>query len=149
MKDIASIASLVICFLFPLYAFSKDCDMNLTDAMDMIRHTPVVESRLVGEGGEKSAVFCAYDFIKNHKENKGIFGKLYAETVTGSGKVYLLIWFYENDRDAYVHAKASLDMNQDVHIKVADVLRHVKMGNVISEIERGSLSAQLEWDRKK
>ena len=121
--------------------------MDLMDAINMIRYTPVVESRLVGEGGERSAVFCAYDFLRGHKDNKKIFEDLY-ETVTDSGKVYLLIWFYENDRDAYVCTKASLDMNQSVRIKVADVVRPIKMEGVIGEIESGKLGAQLEWGRK-
>ena len=128
------IAFLSICLLFSPRALSENCNMDLIEAINRIRHASVVEGKLVGEKGERSAVFCAYDFLRRHKDNKKIFENLY-ETVTDSGKVYLLIWFYENDRDAYVRTKVSLDMNQSVRIKVADVARPIKMEGVINEIE--------------
>ena len=65
-----------------------------------LAHAKALESKLIGEEGSKSKQSNSFERL-NKEGNRDKFRKLYHESKNIHGKIYALVWFFDNDKNLY------------------------------------------------
>jgi hypothetical protein len=129
-------------FMSPLLSGEKK--MDVIDAFDIVKTSPRVESRLIGENGAASSVFCAFNFLRMQNNAKEIFEKLGKESITPGGKLYTLIWLFEHDKREYERVKTMLEKQVSFEVLIGDLVLKLLPQDVFNKIETGELKIWLE-----
>lgn len=136
--------SILISFfiLFLLTTVNARGNMNLnTDEnsdISILVHAKSVESKLIEEEGIESKQ--TKSFIRLYKkENKDKLIKLYNESKNIHGKIYALVWFFDNDRTLYMRYKNKLNKNEKVTIYNGDVRLISPLSDIFPLIESNTL----------
>jgi hypothetical protein len=130
------------CFMFPLH--SGEGKMDVVDAFNIVKTAPRVESRLVEEGGISSRIFYAFNLLRSQNNPNELFKKLNKESVTGAGKVYVLMWLFEHDKKEYTKAKLTVGQQVSFKILIGDLMYKLSPQEVFHKIETGELKTRLE-----
>ena len=101
-----------------------------------LAHAKALESKLIGEEGSKSKQSNSFERL--NKE-----GKLYHESENIHGKIYALIWFFDNDKNLYRKYKNELNKNEEVIIYHADIIVPSPLSDVFPLIESGYLKKHI------
>jgi hypothetical protein len=134
----------LVSFIFITPALSGERKMDTEKAFLILKNTQIVESRLIGEGGDISRVFQAYSILRSNSKSKDIFKKLVQEASNNAGIVYAVMWFYTNDRYLYLEVKNKMFNDDVVNIKVADCIDRYDMKNIFNEIENKNFIDSIE-----
>ncbi len=103
-----------------------------------LAHAKALESKLIGEEGSKSKQSNSFERL-NKEGNRDKFKKLYHESENIHGKIYALIWFFDNDKNLYGKYKNELNKNEEVIIYHADIIVPAPLIDVFPMIESGFL----------
>ena len=79
----------------------------------------------------------------NKEGNRDKFRKLYHESKNIHGKIYALVWFFDNDKNLYRRYKNELNQNEHVMIHHADVKLISPLSDVFPLIESGYLKKHI------
>ena len=79
----------------------------------------------------------------NKEGNRDKFKKLYHESENIHGKIYALIWFFDNDKNLYRRYKNELNKNEEVIIYHADIIVPSPLSDVFPMIESGYLKKHI------
>lgn len=110
--------------------------------ISILAHAESVESKLIGEEGIESKQ--TNSFIRlNKKENRDKFIKLYNESRSIHGKIYALVWFFDNDRTLYMRYKNELNRNENVTIYHGDVKLISPLSDIFPLIESNTLKDHI------
>mgnify|MGYP001005414707 CR=1 FL=1 len=107
-----------------------------------LAHAKVLESKLIGEEGSKSKQSNSFERL-NKERNRDKFKKLYHESENIHGKIYALIWFFDNDKNLYGKYKNELNKNEEVIIYHADIIVPSPLADVFPMIESGYLKKHI------
>lgn len=105
-------------------------------------HAKALESKLIGEEGSKSKQSNSFERL-NKEGNRDKFKKLYHESENIHGKIYALIWFFDNDKNLYGKYKNELNKNEEVIIYHADIIVPSPLADVFPMIESGYLKKHI------
>ena len=122
-------------------------DMNFRSGkndsdVSRLAHAKALESKLIGEEGSKSKQSNSFERL-NKEGNRDEFKKLYHESENIHGKIYALIWFFDNDKNLYRKYKNELNKNEKVIIYHADVKSISPLSDVFPMIESGYLKKHI------
>jgi hypothetical protein len=140
-------AKILILLAFSIIAFpvfSGEHAMTYHDALDLLKETSRIESRLIGEEGKKSLVFCAYSILESNENPGALFRELYKGTSSNPAKVYALIWFFEHDKNTYEKYKNLLKKGELVNVMIGDIVFQFTMGEIFQKIESNELNTWLK-----
>jgi hypothetical protein len=126
-----------------LSAKEIDCDMSVTSSIQILQEAPRIESRQIGEGGEKSKIFCAFAKLSGAKDPALLFQKVFDGAKTEPGKLYCLIWYYTNRRDLYEIKKTTLNQNAKITLIQGCIVSTFTVKTLILRIEDGQLPQWL------
>ena len=107
-----------------------------------LAHAKALESKLIGEEGSKSKQSNSFERL-NKEGNRDKFKKLYHESENIHGKIYALIWFFDNDKNLYGKDKNELNKNEEVIIYHADIIVPSPLSDVFPMIESGYLKKHI------
>lgn len=107
-----------------------------------LAHAKALESKLIGEEGSKSKQSNSFERL-NKEGNRDKFKKLYHESENIHGKIYALIWFFDNDKNLYGKYKNELNKNEEVIIYHADIIVPSPLSDVFPMIESGYLKKHI------
>ena len=107
-----------------------------------LAHAKALESKLIGEEGSKSKQSNSFERL-NKEGNRDKFKKLYHESENIHGKIYALIWFFDNDKNLYGKYKNELNKNEEVIIYHADIIVPSPLADVFPMIESGYLKKHI------
>ena len=116
-------------------------DKNDSDVSRLV-HAKALESKLIGEEGAKSKQSNSFERL-NKEGNRDKFKKLYHESENIHGKIYALIWFFDNDKNLYGKYKNELNKNEEVIIYHADIIVPSPLIDVFPMIESGYLKKHI------
>ena len=116
-------------------------DKNDSDVSRLV-HAKALESKLIGEEGLKSKQSNSFERL-NKEGNRDKFKKLYHESENIHGKIYALIWFFDNDKNLYRKYKNELNKNEEVIIYHADIIVPSPLADVFPMIESGYLKKHI------
>ena len=105
-------------------------------------HAKALESKLIGEEKSKSKQSNSFERL-NKEGNRDKFRKLYHESENIHGKIYALVWFFDNDKNLYRRYKNELNQNEHVMIHHADVKLIYPLSDVFPLIESGYLKKHI------
>ena len=107
-----------------------------------LAHAKALESKLIGEEGSKSKQSNSFERL-NKEGNRDKFRKLYHESKNIHGKIYALVWFFDNDKNLYRRYKNELNQNEEVIIYHADIIVPSPLSDVFPMIESGYLKKHI------
>lgn len=123
-------------------------DKRLISSKELIQNAHRIESKHVGDDGAISKLYLAYKVIANTKHPELQFNKVFNESKSEVGKIYCLIWFYENNKYLYNINKSKVNKNSEIEIKVHCIIDNYKIKDVLVMIENGELISRLRFDEK-
>jgi len=102
----------------------------------------LIDYKFKGEEGSKSKQSNSFERL-NKEGNRDKFRKLYHESKNIHGKIYALVWFFDNDKNLYRRYKNELNQNEHVMIHHADVKLISPLSDVFPLIESGYLKKHI------
>lgn len=133
--------------LTSVYDFSfspKEDKLNVQNAFEIVKTAPRIDGKFIGKFGENvSRVFCAFTFLRSQSNSKELFENLNKESLADGGKIYLLIWLFEHNREEYTKAKLMINRQSPFEVIAGDLLIKLPQNEVLEKIENGELKLWL------
>ena len=107
-----------------------------------LAHAKALESKLFGEEGTKANQSNSFERL-NKEGNRDKFKKLYHESENIHGKIYALIWFFDNDKNLYRRYKNELSKSKELIIYQGDIIVPCPVSDVFAMIESGYLKKHI------
>ncbi|MDR2209710.1 MAG: hypothetical protein LBE22_12300 [Azoarcus sp.] len=132
---------LAVCFISSVCIGAEDCKMREQNALEILLNASRIESRLIGEGGRESKTHQAFHVLNKRKNASELFNRLYNNSTESAGKVYSLIWFFNNDEGIYYRYKEEYlkNNNTSLEIRIGDIVYNSALEDVFRKIESGEL----------
>ncbi len=141
----------VLCFLAVLIGIAKtNCysyDKKILSSMELLKNAHNIESKYVGEAGKVSKLFLAYNVLANAKNSELLFINTFNGAKTDAGKVYCMIWFYENRIKLYEKYKTKMNRHAEIEIQIHCIAKSYRIIDILNMIEDGELIKKLRYNR--
>jgi hypothetical protein len=136
-------AILVFVFDFSFHQHLKEEKMDILTAFDIVKNVPRAESKLIGKKGKLSRVFCAFSLLASQDNSKELFENLIKDPVSNGGKIYAMMWLFENDKNEYERVKFRTEQQAPFEVIAGDLSIKLHPNDAFQKIENGELKIWL------